>query len=191
MESQGFMSKMNKWVMGPILKRYFRKDRTPPSGFTAELFDPKGQQQKAESADKYPLPTHLHGAKEAGPGLTQALGRWMVVVDALEKEEPIATLVGSNNGLSKIAAVREDLKKVCLSPLLATAHVAGCVKDVVEDEKQRAALTVILLTTCVPVMTNKSLEWKQAQAVLGAETAKLLAVWWSMKLSLEQAKGLE
>ena len=182
MESQGFMAKMNKWVMGPMLKGYFRKDKTPSSGFTAKLFDSKGNTD-------YTLPENLQGAKEAGPGRSQALARWTVVVDAMEKEEPIASLVG-DKGLAKIATVLEDLKAVCLSSRVATNHLAGYVKDV-EDEKQRMALTVILLTTSVPILANKSPEWKQAQKVLGAETARLLVVWWSMKLSLEQAKGLE
>ena len=183
MESPSFMAKMNNWIMGPFLKGYFRKDRTPKSGFTSKLFDAEGANQE------YVLPTHLQGAKDAGPGRSQAVARWTAVVDAMEKEEPISTLVG-DNGLSQIATIREDLKKACLRSRTATAHLAECVKDV-EDKKQRAALLVILLTTCVPGLANKSLEWKEAKKVLGDETARLLVVWWSMKLSVEQAKGLE
>ena len=131
----------------------------------------------------------LQGAKDAGSGRSQALARWVAVVDAMEKEEPIATLVGSD-GLTKIANILEDLKATCFSSRVATEHLASHVKDM-EDDKQRAALTVILLTTSVPILANKSAEWQEAQKVLGVETARLLVVWWSMKLSLEQAKGLD
>lgn len=185
MESETFMGKMNRWIMGPLLRGHFRKDKTPPSGFTAKLFD-----EKVTGEQTVPLlPSHLQGAVRAGPGRCRALVRWNVVVEAVATEEPIRSLV-TPASMAKIAAVRKDLESVCLSPRVATSHLADCVQDVPE-ERQRAALLGILLVSSVPKLAHRSEEWKQVQQVLGVEVARTVVIWWSMKLSLEQAKGLE
>jgi len=64
-------------------------------------------------------------------------------------------------------------------------------QDLVSHPQQHCVVLALIMTRNMPGMMHQSKNWLQVQDTLGNDTARLLVIWWSMKVSLEQAKGLE
>jgi len=168
-------------LMAPILKHRFKK--RVKGGFTGSLF---GNEALAEED----IPVHMRGILHAGKGRAASMQRWIQAVHVLPHQEPLCSLV-NDDILKSVQEVQKQMRGVCLSPKVVSSFLDETVQTVARTEQERAIILALIMTQNMPGMMNQSIEWQQIQKTLGRDCARLLVIWWSMKITLDQAKGLE
>jgi len=181
LESKGFMRAI-KGVATRLLKSQFKK--RIKGGFTDSLF------VNDRLDNKQDIPDHLQGIYQAGKGRSTAIQRWIHVVDNLPNQEPLRSLLSADL-LDKVNTIQKNTQGVCLSPQCVSRYLDKQAQCTTKTPKDRAVVLALIMTSNMPGLMNPSLEWHQVQTTLGKETARLLVIWWSMKVALEQAKGLD
>ena len=178
------MAVINKRIMAPMLKGNFRKASSPRPGFTRPLFK---DQKKKESA--WALPSHLQGVEAAGPERALAVARLVQLVDSLY-EKSVKDIV------SKEVLEFVDAETSVRILNRHTFQKAGDLENMLAvfraTEKDKVMAMALLLASTDPRSLYQTSEWKMLiKEGGGVKNARLLIVWWSIRLSLKRAKGLE
>lgn len=186
MESKSVMAVINKRIMAPMLKGNFRNSSSPQPGFTKNLF--KDQKKKQEA--KWALPTHLAGVEAAGSERALAVARLVRLVENLY-EKSVKDIV-SKEVLEFVDA--ETSVRILNSQTFQRAGDLEKKLTVFQGkEKDKVVAMAILLASTNPHRLYRTSERKalMKQVGVGVKNARLLIVWWSMRLTLKRAKGLE
>jgi AhpD family alkylhydroperoxidase len=178
-EAPKVMKLANK-LMAPFLAGSMKTKRE--AGLTAPLF-------KKGSSSLNMLPPHLRGAQLAGDERANALERLVLWSQLYEEylmgegivtSEVIELLDNLPPGLmpSKVAYwATTDMKKL----------IRACLR---KDERAQDIANILTLVTYSPQSVYHSIHWQEMVNALGAEQAKALVVWWSLRSSIKRAQGL-
>lgn len=174
--NSGSMPKTKSSSMLNRLKTQLKSKSEPPhkAGFTAPLFLKK-------TPKAFGLPEHLQGAAYAGGECIQALGRLVAWVENYQEQLICQGLVT----LELLDRLEYHLEvSPCSNPVDPEVWVSllGGNLD----------LTRVLLLTSSrrPQRVSKSRAWHSLVQAVGKDQATSLVLWWSLRLSLDQARGL-
>jgi AhpD family alkylhydroperoxidase len=183
MEAPSVMKIANK-LMAPFLAGSMKSKRA--AGITASLF-------KQGSTSLNLLPPHLRAAGLAGEERANALERlvlWSQFYEQYLKEQGIVTQEvidlldnpsqGPPSSLSpsKLAYwATTDMKKLIRASLP-------------QDERGQDIANIFTLVAYSPQSVYNSIHWKEMVKAQGAEQAKALVVFWSLRESVKRAQGL-
>lgn len=179
-EKKKVMVVVNRMML-PFMKGSFR--RVPKVGFTAELF--KGDINK----NRLLLPCHLQEATLAGPAVERALAHFTSLSEGLYTKSVhvfvpgllvpmLDTAILQSKGLDSNPKLIERLQeKVAIFEL---------------SKQDKAVAMALLVSSINPRLLHKSNEWKlMVKAVGSTRSAHLVIMWWSVRLTVKRAKGLE
>jgi hypothetical protein len=167
----------SKRVMGVVNLAPFQKP--PKAGFTESLFKDEGGEWKV------PLPSHLKFAENAGSERARAVARLDALMGALYESR----LKDSVTGPVLALLLDEETK----APPTEAFTIYVWLKEKVEpikDKKDKVVATAILMTTVAPHRFHDRIQMKALVEAVGAKEARLVVLWWSIRLSLQRAKGL-
>ncbi|CAB9510612.1 expressed unknown protein [Seminavis robusta] len=193
MESKGMVQFMSR-VMSPLLSSSF--ETKLEAGLTASLFP--NNDDGAAGISQAPLPPHLRGALLAGVERANALARLQHWVDNYCKETLVGYGIVSKNLIRFLDEAKVSPPEFSIySPevLLEWADT-----DVPEKMKQWGGLdasqqtigAVLMLTEVAPqVVHSQTRYWDSLVQLLGNKMARTVVVWWSLRLALKEAKGLD
>ena len=183
-ERPGTINKMMNKMMAPILARYMRPKHK--AGITRPLFP--------DEVEEFSLPHHLGGAEAAGPERARALARLVDLLDPLY-ESRIKTDVSK-----EILQFVEDDANVPPVDVKGNFKIVNWVliqmRPKIEeftqgDDKAIKMITLLLMVRFVPKVVYRCKQWFDVTKIVGKEQTRLIAIWWSIRYTLAQAKGLE
>lgn len=182
MEAKSMMAVINKRIMSPLLKASFRKSACPKPGFTKDLF--KDQKKQKFS----PLPPHLKGAATAGLERARAVARLVVLIDTIYEKSLKQHISKSIMVLvDNLTDIRILSKETLLEPSFLKEKLG-----VLSNENERTIAKSMLFTSTDPGRLFQTPDWHSLlEAVDGKRNARLIVIWWSLRLSLKRAKGLD
>lgn len=186
MEKPGVLKVMNK-MMKPIMSSAMNKEVQP--GFTEALF--KGNTKEDATWYKQKLPDNLQRVEEtAGPTAAKVVARLCCLVDELHPKispvvsEQVLSLVDKE---TKLGADGERI-----SPVMIVHWIEEKLGDLTSEE-DKAVATVLLLVSFFPKRVFNSKQWTAFVEAAGNDLklARLVVLWYSLRLTLKQAKGFE
>jgi AhpD family alkylhydroperoxidase len=179
MESERVMRVVNR-VMAPFLSGGITK--APKPGFTEALF------KDEDGKSTVPLPSHLEAAKNAGSGRARAVARLNALMDTLHESRLKDIVTGP------VLALVDEETKTPTTEAFQPALIPLWLKEKVEpikDEKDQVVATAILMMSVAPLrLFHDGSQMKALVEAVGAKEARLVLLWWSIRLSLKRAKGL-
>ena len=188
MEKKSVMGVMSK-MMSPFLSRDISKPRK--EGITLNLF-------RDENNDKFDLPPHLELVQDAGGERARALARWIQLDQTLHDQylqeivppsvlaflaDPVHTPPSSSSGHLLSSTSTQRLQWI-LTEMRQTA------KEQLQHPHEAVVAIVLLQVQHAPSGVYRSLDYKALVKKVGVVQARLVVIWWSMKVTLAEAKGL-
>jgi AhpD family alkylhydroperoxidase len=177
-ESKRVMGVVNR-MMAPMLSGGIQKPKK--AGFTKSLFlDEDGE-------SKVPLPSHLEGAETAGSERARAVARLDALMDTLYESRLKDIVTGP------VLALLDEETNAPTTEAFQPVLIPSWLKEKVEpikDEKGQIVATAILMVSVAPRRFHDRVQMKALVKAVGAKEARLVVLWWSVRLSLKRAKGL-
>lgn len=179
MESPKVMKVMNK-VMSPFLSGKIKSEHKP--GFTDSLF-------RDQKSTEFKLPDHLQGVTLAGEHRARALARMNSLVESTYKsrikdfvsENVVAFLKDAANTPPPNTAAHSLSNWV----LIKMQHKVKCLCD----RTSEGVAIVLLLVKYSPKSVFRAISFTEMEQRIGKKEARLVVLWWSMVVTLENAKG--
>lgn len=185
--------------MRGVVQRMIRSSATSTPqtkpGLTSPLFASTGGGWANNSSNSFffndGLPEHLQDAFLVGEDCANALGRLVAWVDSYE-----IVLLGEN---ILTEGVLELVEETVPPPNIRSHKIAQWVSAELsptpnelrgEGDLSRDIARVFLMVQCSPESVANCSWWKDLGTVLGKDKATTLLLWWSLRITLEQAKGL-
>lgn len=192
MEKTSTIKTISKFL-SPLLSGSFKTKPSP--GMTLSLFPEEGN---ANLKNRNPLPAHLQGIFLAGLERANAVARLVDWVETFEQE----TLIGQNILTENLIAFVEQQCKKSHPRFQSPGKVAKWVEQSVCDEARvelddqeqeigKTTAVVLLLSSFAPQTAYQSKRWEDLVEHLGEDTARSILVWWSLRCTLKDAKGLD
>jgi AhpD family alkylhydroperoxidase len=183
MESSRVMGVVNK-MMAPFLSRSY--SNCPEPGFTIPLF-------KAESNySPCSLPEHLQDTETAGVERARALARVYALVGTLYKESPLKDIFSDPALLTLLDAetatpppYQSEITSYAVQKRLLEEKLTS-----IPDGKDKTVAMAILMSSVSPARLYQSPQWVALVDAVGKKEARLVIIWWSLRLTLKRAKGL-
>lgn len=181
MESQGAVNVFSK-LLAPFLARGIKAKYEP--GITQNLF-------KNVVDDHLALPSHLQGAVQAGSERGLALARIHAALDTIYETRLEDSIVPR--------AVIDFLDRT--TPPVGTTtgqmsswiqvHMRKPIAAALPNEEHQSLVKLLLFVAHSPKSLQRLTQWEELVKRAGIRDAKLLVLWFSMRFTLLNAKGLE
>eukprot|EP00797_Seminavis_robusta_P030888 Sro658_g182690.2 (180) ;mRNA; r:16609-17148 len=169
-------------MMSPLMARSMRVKY--PQGLSSELFP-------AGSSFLDTLPERLAGLVLAGEDRANAVARLVAWADLYGKEEILKNVISK-----EVLELLEDPNNVP-SPEMTSIQIAewatGTMREKVQslsDETDRSVFNVLLLLTHSPQSVFYCTCWRRLIKIKGKQEATTLVMWWSLRLTFQNAQGL-
>jgi hypothetical protein len=138
------------------------------------------------------LPTHLQGIQVAGAERAQAVARLQDLVDTLYVSRLQCFI--SKQVLQLVDAETATTSNTSTAPVRDT--IVKWIEDKLKplrNEQDKAVATALLLTAYFSKRLYRPSLWKSLVDAVGGDDkhARLVVIWFSLRLSLKQAKGLD
>lgn len=181
MESKGAVNVFSK-ILAPFLARGIKAKHEP--GITRNLF-------KDVVDDHLSLPVHLQGAIQAGSERGLALARMHAALETIYETRLQDNIIPQ--------PVVDFLDQTMPPPGTSQGQMSSWIlvqmrkpiATVLRNEQHQSLATILLFALHSPKSLKRLIQWEELVQRLGVQEAKLLVLWFSMRFTLRNAKGLD
>lgn len=181
MESKGTVNVFSK-LLAPFLARGIKAKYEP--GITRNLF-------KHVSDDHLTLPSYLQGALQAGSERGLALARMYAGLNSIYETRLKGNIIPRTvvDFLDGVVPPAGTSPGQISSWIL--VNMRKPIAAALSDENHQSLAALLLFVAHFPKSLQRLTQWDQVVKRLGIQDAKLLVLWFSMRFTILNAKGLE